>query len=289
MAIVPSKRKSTEAKVYKSNKENTLDFHFQLVTQYGHKHRGMGADCLSYKDDVTVTVDIFCKDVFDVYSQYSSHRLKSTDLKVYKSAVLDPIGIKYLIEARNLLTASYQLNPVPPTLRLGRECHYPLLVVIEREYDFDNEEFVAKCAKWIFHQVINSKKTRNCFTAFDKKRLISFKHGSHVHAVEGTVLTLQSATALESHHFDVRVVHVDAKKDFIIVEANQIVCEFPPYIEFPTPGKKYYLFGLSIGGGRSSNLSISFGVVTSPEPDRNGYITGSSGSFPGDSGGGLYS
>jgi hypothetical protein len=146
-----------------------------------------------------------------------------------------------------------------------------------------------KLNNWLFYTLfyVNEKQIRCCVTAVAKNRLATFAHENHRDLKDGSTVRIFSIT--DDSCIDVKVIKVDPKKDFILMESDTDVCEVAPTLGVPFQGETYIQLGLSAISQEKSPLSVSRGVVTSVYHNSNGHFLGSAGSNPGESGGGCYS
>ena len=268
--------------------EDQIVYYYVLVTEIGHLHLGKSIQDVRFGSNERPNINSFCERIFPTIKHHFPEILRSTDILVYKTAELNALGYKYLLTSENILDGEHLLCDNDPTLRLGSMV-MPLIVVVKRTIGFDSDEHFNMCAGYVFCEIVDGQRTQRCFTAFDYTRLVTYKHGSHQDHRVGTKLKIQSAIDGNANPYTVSVVHVDQMRDFLICESDKDICAFPPYMEIPTAGRRYHLFGLGATGGRSCKIGLSIGIVVNSGSDRDGYSLGSSGSFQGDSGGGLFS
>jgi hypothetical protein len=142
---------------------------------------------------------------------------------------------------------------------------------------------------YIFYTLhtVNGVEIRCCVTAIKKNRFASFAHEIHSQLKENTTINIYSV--LDDSRYEVKVIKVDAKKDFILMESDSDICENQPTLGVPYQGETYMQLGLSATAQDKSPYSVSKGVVTSVNNNSNGHFLGSAGSNLGESGGGCFS
>jgi hypothetical protein len=94
---------------------------------------------------------------------------------------------------------------------------------------------------------------------------------------------------LDNTPYEARVIKVDQVNDLILLEADQDVCKVPPRTASPEEGEEYFQLGLSALTLENSPFLVKRGVFISREFSFGTKHLGSSGSNPGDSGGGCFS
>jgi hypothetical protein len=133
----------------------------------------------------------------------------------------------------------------------------------------------------------NENEMRCCVTAVNKNLLVTFAHSPHDQISLNSVITIYSV--LGDAPFQVKVVKVDSKKDFILLKSDADVCMKGPALGTPYQGEDYIQLGLSATTQETTPYSVSKGVVASAHSNANGHFLGSAGSNPGGSGGGCFS
>jgi hypothetical protein len=144
--------------------------------------------------------------------------------------------------------------------------------------------------KYMFYTFNPATKQRGCVTAYSKRRLATFAHVIHEDLYKDRNVPVTIFSLLDDTPYQTKVIRVDEVKDLIILEADQDVCEVPPKTASPEEGEEYFQLGLSALTLENSPFSVKRGVFISREFSfGTKHYLGSSGSNPGDSGGGCFS
>lgn len=119
--------------------------------------------------------------------------------------------------------------------------------------------------------------------------LVTHRHAPHNTFIVGQKLAVYPCSReFDTDPIAVQVVIIDETKDFIVLESHTELCSIPPSLTLPYLGQEYFLVGFSALTQSTSPIAVSRGIISSVNVDNLGHILGSSGTNPGDSGGGIF-
>jgi hypothetical protein len=166
-------------------------------------------------------------------------------------------------------------------------------------YDFSNAKIkkrVDKLKNLLFFT--NHHGCFNCATAYMKHRLVTFAHGPHADLKVGDELHVHSVAEHKFSASDtnktegikVKVIHRSEQCDFLVLDSgDKKLYDFDDFAcSAVCEGEEYLQLGLS-ALTQQEPFSVSRGIINSGNRNGNGHILGTSGSNPGESGGGCFS
>ena len=156
----------------------------------------------------------------------------------------------------------------------------PSPVSSERPITPKEERHLQRLLSYVF-----KTKHGRCVTVFDEHTAVTYAHGSHADLKEGDTLLISPVN--EENFIQVTVKEINKIRDYALLHSETLLCQKRLSLKVPRMGAEYIQIGLS--GTEASPVMYNKGVISSDDFQSNkGFMIGSSGSSPGDSGCGIF-
>ncbi|KAJ1501771.1 hypothetical protein HMI55_003226, partial [Coelomomyces lativittatus] len=170
----------------------------------------------------------------------------------------------------------------PFIIKSSKDCVHQKASLVSIERPITPEE--EKHLQWLLSYVFKTESGR-CVTVFDEYTAVTHAHGSHSSLKEGD--TIQISPVNEENFIQVTIKEINKARDYTLLHSETPLCKKRLTLKVPRIGIEYIQIGLS--GIKESPVIYNKGVISSDDFQNNeGFMIGSSGSSPGDSGCGIF-